>query len=697
MLPGHSEEAWRALEARNREFEQRLADLHHIERTLRDQHNRLQMAMNAGRIDTWVWDHRADVLTYPDVDIAISKKLPRSYAVFLSNLLPEDRAIVETAINKSFAENVPYNAEFRYPMVNGKIRWLYATGRVFYDDLGQAAGITGVTLDIHKIKTAEESMYGKEAAAHAFQERLINLHEVSVELAQVDSLDEFYRLSIDLGRNKLGFDRLGLFLISEDGNKAMGVYGTDIHGQTRGEQSTWFTMDKTWLMKEAVKNPWNIALRPETDIWDDMKVVGRGWNAMAMLWNEENPIGWLAADNLLQQEPLHDAQLELLSLYASMLGALILKKQAELQTRRHQERLSLALRASGMRVWEWKVGEDKIDYDEDTLFGNRPLITDWTMAKQIIEPEDYTLVVAERDRCIQADRPMYIEYRSRFSDGSQHWLASLGQPYHNEQGEVEGIIGVSQDITQRKQAEWQDIELASQKERVALLSEFMSNISHDLKTPLTVMNTSLYLLERIDEPGKRAEKIETIRSQAVLVENFIQDMLTMSRLDYSSTLDMKPVNCRAVLRDVEMRLRPAAEIKRLGFSFDFETDLLSVLGDENELYRMLVNLVENAIHYTPEGGSVTVRGSRDNDKVMVEVRDLGIGINEDDIPNIFSRFFRAEHAREIYSGGTGLGLAIAKRIVEIHNGQIEVESKSGQGSTFRLWLPVSATPESEVL
>lgn len=243
------------------------------------------------------------------------------------------------------------------------------------------------------------------------------------------------------------------------------------------------------------------------------------------------------------------------------------------------------------------------------------------------------------------------------------------------------------DVTERKQAEQQRLELALQTERLESFKEFLNKISHDLKTPLTVINTSLYLLERIDDPVRQKGKIEVIRQQAGLVEKFIQDLLTLSRLDHAPEFSLMPLNMNELLNDVQTQLNSAAEQHHIRLEFELDKTIPNVLADEEELYRALANLVENAVNYTPAGGSVKVETLSRNQRVIAEVSDTGIGIPPETIPQIFERFYRAEKAREVRPDGTGLGLAIVKRIVELHNGTIEVESTIDVGTTFRVSLP----------
>src|SRR5262249_39282958 len=140
---------------------------------------------------------------------------------------------------------------------------------------------------------------------------------------------------------------------------------------------------------------------------------------------------------------------------------------------------------------------------------------------------------------------------------------------------------------------------------------------------------------------------------------------------------------------VQSFLNSAAEHKHLTLQLKLDTTIPAVLADEKELYRALLNLVENAVNYTQPGGSVTVSTTADGSRVIAHVSDTGIGIPPEELLHIFERFYRAEEARQIHREGTGLGLAMVKRIVEIHHGTIEVESRHGEGTTFNVYFPTA--------
>src|SRR5579871_3448946 len=218
--------------------------------------------------------------------------------------------------------------------------------------------------ELAELRREEDGLRADKEWARGIQEKLRALQEVTIELAQIDKLDDFYRRAVELGRERLGFDRLAIFLTRNDPNEIYGAYGTAPDGKLRVEYGASYTLDRLRLTTKSIHGRRNIIASDNTDIQDSGVVIGTGWNAMAMLWHESNPIGWLAADNFIRHEPLRDEQLEILSLYASTLGALLLKKNAELEQQRHRNRLNLAVEAGAMRVWELRLDSDKIFYDQ---------------------------------------------------------------------------------------------------------------------------------------------------------------------------------------------------------------------------------------------------------------------------------------------------------------------------------------------
>jgi heavy metal sensor kinase len=213
----------------------------------------------------------------------------------------------------------------------------------------------------------------------------------------------------------------------------------------------------------------------------------------------------------------------------------------------------------------------------------------------------------------------------------------------------------------------------------------VADVSHELRTPLTTIQGNLDLLRRgaAADPDIRAEGLQAIADETARMSRMVNDLLLLAQADAGLKLRLQPVELDTLLLEVYRQAQFMAQgvTVRLGAE-----DQGSVLGDNDRLRQLLLNLVDNALKYTPTGGQVTLEMRRTDGWVAVAVADTGVGIAAEDLPHIFERFYRADRSRT-RSGGSGLGLAIARWIAQAHGGRLEVASKVGQGSTFTLWLP----------
>jgi signal transduction histidine kinase len=220
---------------------------------------------------------------------------------------------------------------------------------------------------------------------------------------------------------------------------------------------------------------------------------------------------------------------------------------------------------------------------------------------------------------------------------------------------------------------------------------FVADSSHELRTPLTVIKGNLHLLKRATEPAERAEIIAITEAETSRLNRMVNDLLYIAQMQAGHDLKpvVRPVELDSLLLDVFALARSMAALKDQEVVLVHE-DIAATLGDRDQLQHLLLNLVDNAVKYTPSGGTIGVGLWNDGDWARIEVRDTGHGIPEADIPMLFDRFFRSQEARRTEHRGSGLGLAIVKSIIEAHGGRIEVFSKVGEGSTFRVWMPVAS-------
>jgi two-component system, OmpR family, phosphate regulon sensor histidine kinase PhoR len=224
--------------------------------------------------------------------------------------------------------------------------------------------------------------------------------------------------------------------------------------------------------------------------------------------------------------------------------------------------------------------------------------------------------------------------------------------------------------------------------------DFVANVSHELKTPLAAIRGYAETLRdgALDEPPTARRFTDRILSQCRRLQELLADLLILSRLEGDAALEREPVSLDAIARHAVELLAPAARGKGVEIELREEEvpPLPPVLGDAGNLERLLLNLLDNAIKYNRPDGKITVQVGRCGGEAMVEVSDSGIGIPPESIPRIFERFYRVDKGRAREEGGTGLGLAIVKHIAQAHGGQVDVESRLGRGSTFRVRLPLAA-------
>ncbi len=265
-------------------------------------------------------------------------------------------------------------------------------------------------------------------------------------------------------------------------------------------------------------------------------------------------------------------------------------------------------------------------------------------------------------------------------------------PVRTPDGRVLGVGVLVEDITERRRAEEERAHLYREaREAIRVRDDFLSIASHELKTPLTPLSLRLATLERRLERGEHLDPsvLSHARHQLTRLTGLINDLLDASRIE-AGRLALHPEATRFDLL-VEHTLG-SLEGQKGNHTFDFEPppEPISVHGDTFRLEQVVSNLLENALKYSPDGGTIRVRLSLTDDVAVLSVTDPGIGIPEDQQQQLFDRYFRARNASTRSYGGLGLGLYISRDIVERHGGRIWVESTPGRGSTFYVALPTLA-------
>ncbi len=269
-------------------------------------------------------------------------------------------------------------------------------------------------------------------------------------------------------------------------------------------------------------------------------------------------------------------------------------------------------------------------------------------------------------------------FKARLPGMGSDELGTLGRQL-NETGEK--LQGMFEQL-EHEHAEMEKLE--------RIRKDFVINVSHELRTPLASIQgyTETLLDGALNDQDNNIRFLNIIRQNAERLGRLTADLLTISRIELrTQQFQLASYRVKDLMTDCVESLRPLAERKQIGLLLDVEDDKEEVFCDSEAVHQIMSNLVDNAIKYTPEGGTVRVGVRRKGSSIEIAVTDTGMGIPAEDLPRLFERFYRVDKARSREMGGTGLGLAIVKHLVKAQAGDVRVESEPGKGSTFTIILP----------
>ncbi len=298
-----------------------------------------------------------------------------------------------------------------------------------------------------------------------------------------------------------------------------------------------------------------------------------------------------------------------------------------------------------------------------------------TTVKGLLENPELEKQISEMLETVQRNA---IVKRQEFVTSDKRVLQASTAPIIDDQGETLGTITTLADITEDKKIE-------------QMKSDFIRLVSHELKAPIAAIEGYLNLIIEGLTGGDRQKEMDIILRSRDKAENLlmlINDLLDLSRAERKTSKTLTPIDITNVLKETIDFYQNEAASKSLTLTAHLPPQLPPVLGNQDDLGRVFANLISNAIKYTPEKGTVEVSADQHEGQIVVQVKDTGIGMSEEDLQKIFGEFFRAKNAVQRKISGTGLGLAICKRIIDDHNGHIEVKSKLDEGSTFTIILPI---------
>jgi PAS domain S-box-containing protein len=351
-----------------------------------------------------------------------------------------------------------------------------------------------------------------------------------------------------------------------------------------------------------------------------------------------------------------------------------------------------------MGIWEWDFKTNILIWDKKMheIYGTEPIefTGEFEFWKEKVHPDDIENALKEIDDAVSGIKEFKTEFRIITPNNETRFIEAHGMVERDLHGTPLKLIGANWDITDRKIVEEALIySRIISEDTNRIKSEFMNNVSHELRTPLTsVIGFSDVLLQEDYEGLSKEQKkyVEYINSSGKNLLDIINKIIDFSRYEINDpeNLNIKKITLDSFISEIMMLISKKAADKSIGLSFKRKESVGTFYADEHKLTQIIHNLLENAVKFTNPGGSITVETSAYGGMLRISVIDTGIGIDKDDMNEIFKPFLQLDGSIARKYNGTGIGLALCKKLVELHDGNMWVASEPGNGSNFTFEIPV---------
>ena len=621
------------------------------ERLIYENEERFRMAVEMTSLGTWEYDPSDFTLICSQETrkiLGLGEDINPAFAVFLNQLYVDDKNHFLEQITEAVKPGTDgkFDVEIRVHRFNRQeeVRWLHVRAKMFFDDDRQKGRLLGTMLDTTEEKTKE-----------------IELKE-SIELFQTmaDNVPAMIWMS--------GNDKFEDYF-----NKTW----LQFTGRTREEESNegWLETVHPDDVKRCI-DTYNASFREQKRFYTEYRLRRYDgeyrWvadNSVPRFSNDGMFLGFISACmDIDDQKRFREKILESELLFKTISNA---SPAALWMTNEFEESVFVS---DTWLKWTGKNFQEVIN-------------TGWV---ESISGEDKGSMVTEFHESFQQRKILKKEFRFVRQDGEIRWGLTEGYPFYNFDGEFSGFAGSITDITELKKLEQRK-------------DDFIKMASHELKTPITSINGYVQLMLNIfneaDEQRLRSSKqtikssLTTISKQVVKLTRLISELLDLSRIESGKLeLDKTAFDLNALVEETVQDIRQTASKHAIILHNDFEG---KVFADKDRIGQVLLNLLTNAIKYSPEADNIEVFTSAVKDRAIIRVKDCGIGIDIKDHVRIFERFYRVEGKSEQTYPGFGIGLFIASEIVQRHNGSISVQSEKGKGSVFTVSIPINSEVNKE--
>ncbi len=609
----------------------------------------------------------------------------------------EDKASIVVEWCKSAREKRPFAMQYRFQRPDGQVTWVYGQAEAEKSPDGEIVGYVGTITDINAQKQTEEQLYRlNQELEERVKQRTAELEEREARLRDLSE-----RLTLALHSGDMGYwewtiatdtvfwdKRLyELHDIPLSSPPSYEVFINTVHPEDRNLLQS--------LVQNAINSENNYANRcGRSSPYEVIYRVIHGDGRMYYI----KSYGTVIRDSL-------DRPLRMVGISFNITHL----KETEIALRESQQFLQTVLDTFPLAVF-WKNRESVL-LGCNHVFAR---LMGLAASQEVIGKRNFdfsftpdeVLKYTEDDRqVIQSGVPkLGIEETITLPTGEQRWVETNKLPLRDLDKNIIGVLGTFQDISERKQVE---ISLKAKTEELNRLTrlkdEFLANMSHELRTPLnSILGLNESLQDGIFGPinQEQAMALKTIENSSFHLLSLIDDILDVAKIESGQVnLESASVSIYNICSSSLTFIKQQALKKGVQIDTKLPPNLPNLFVDELRIRQVLINLLSNAVKFTPSGGKITLTVSRalpstdGTEYLRITVSDTGIGISPEDIPKLFRPFVQVNSAHNRQYSGTGLGLALVKQIVELHGGQVTLNSEVGKGSDFSIYLPCDRAPQ----
>lgn len=563
-------------------------------------------------------------------------------------------------------------------------------------------------LDITERKKMDLALQERHETEKAFTARLAILQEVSIELSLCENLDTLCKRAVELGRERLGFDRIGIWFSTKDPLVMKGSFGTGEDGSIRDERSSVVHVTDEWARMFDERAP--LVLTQDSPLVDDqMREVGMGTHIFTGMWDGNRVIGGVAVDNLLTHHPITPQDCDLLVLFSKTLGHLCTLKRAQEKLRESEENLAHAQKIARMGNWVWDIQTQRVTFSDQVwnLFGLEPPSNNVNNQglRDALDPTEMSRIDSEMKKALETAERFETDFQFHLPSGENRYAHAVADFIRNDSGIPIKVHGVIQDITERKLAEEERRSLEQQlqhTQKLESLGVLAGGIAHDFNNLLmAILGNADLALTSLPISSSAHANITEIEKAARRAADLTRQMLAYSGRGRFLTEDINP---NELVTEMGALLE-ASISKRAHLTYNLAPDLPGITADATQIRQVVMNLIVNASEAVGDqeglirvstGTTLVTYGKQmdilsdntlpEGKYVFIEVSDSGCGMDEETRKRIFDPFFTTKFT------GRGLGLAAVLGIVRGHKGAIQLFSEKGRGTIFRILLPALDHP-----